>query len=377
MKPKPILVVLLAALTLTGCSVQVRSEPTAGAPSPALASSEPLTIEQSDVSPPASKLSDVIARALPSVVNVRVRSVGDQRGEGSGVIISRNGIILTNNHVVSEASEVKVVFNDDEHEPMFGRVLGVAPDQDIAVIKVDADDLTPMPIARSSNIALGTEVIAIGYPLGLGGATVTRGIISGKGRDIEVQDPSNPLGSQTLEKVLQTDAAINPGNSGGALVDMRGQLVGINSAAAQAGAAENVGFAIAIDSAIPTVEHIVNTPVQQQPWLGVYLSDVGELTEEERAQLNADSGIEGAVLAAVVSGGPAEAAGLEIGDVITAIDGDAVPGAAELIEKLNTYSPGDAVSLTVATDDGTDAVEVTLGQRPPQFASSPSPSPEG
>jgi len=193
----------------------------------------------------------VVERVLPGVVNVRVEALG-RSGAGSGVVIDREGTILTNNHVVAGASEVTVVFNDGRHdEPLRGEVVGTAPERDLAVIRVDADDLTPVELGRSGDLSLGDPVLALGFPLGLG-PTVTQGIVSGLERTIE------PSGGPRLEGLLQTDAAINPGNSGGALVDAAGRLIGINTAAA--GFAENIGFAIAIDQAQPVVEEILNQP---------------------------------------------------------------------------------------------------------------------
>jgi S1-C subfamily serine protease len=190
----------------------------------------------------------VAQRVLPGVVYVRVEGFGGT-GAGSGVVIDREGTILTNNHVVAGASEVTVVFNDGRHdEPLRGEVVGTAPERDLAVVRVDAGDLTPVELGRSGDLRLGDPVLALGFPLGLG-PTVTQGIVSGLERTIE------PSGGPRLEGLLQTDAAINPGNSGGALVDANGRLVGINTAGA--GFAENIGFAIAIDQARPVVEEIL------------------------------------------------------------------------------------------------------------------------
>jgi S1-C subfamily serine protease len=234
-------------------------------------------LQQLDVESPHSSVADMIEEVLPTVVNVRVTSVGfdplgepeEQKGQGSGVVIDEAGIILTNNHVVAGSSDVSVVFNDD-HGTMEGTVIGTAPEKDLAVIEVDADDLTAIDLGRSSSLRLGDEVVAIGFPLGLGGPTVTKGIISALERNITVSGDFE----ERLEGLLQTDAAINPGNSGGALVDLAGNLVGINTAAAQAGAAENIGFAIPMDGALPIVEEILSEPPEERAWLGVQIQSV-------------------------------------------------------------------------------------------------------
>ena len=206
-------------------------------------------------------LADMVQRVLPSLVNVRVQLgggggfledlIGGGEGEGSGVIIDENGTILTNNHVVQDAESVTIVFADGQHAELPGRVLGTAPERDLAVVCVDATDLHAVEIGSSACLRLGDDAVALGYPLGLGGPTVTRGIVSGLGRELA------PLGGVPLRDMIQTDAAINPGNSGGPLVDIDGKLIGINTAGALAAFAENVGFAIAIDGAMPVVEDIL------------------------------------------------------------------------------------------------------------------------
>ncbi len=178
------------------------------------------------------------------------------------MILRRDGLILTNNHVVEGSTGVSVSFNDDVHEtPLDGTVIGTAPERDLAVIRVDADDLVPVELARSSALRLGDVVIAIGFPLGLGGPTVTSGIVSGLDRTIEGRNGD-------LTGLLQTDAAINPGNSGGPLVDRSGRLVGINTAGIRQSDTENIGFAIAIDEALPVIERISEGPVADRGLAG-------------------------------------------------------------------------------------------------------------
>jgi S1-C subfamily serine protease len=322
--------------------------------------SEQVDLSQSDTPPPRSPVAEVVAEALPSVVNVKVTSVnnvGLGRGEGSGVVIDAGGVILTNFHVVSGAVNVDIVFNDD-HGRMPGRVIGGIPERDLAVIRVDADDLDPIEIGRSSNLRLGDDVIAIGFPLGLGGPTVTKGIVSALDRSIEA-------GAEglSLEGLLQTDAAINPGNSGGALIDRAGRLVGINTAAAQASAAENIGFAIAIDSALPVIEEILSEPPEDRAWLGVSIDSVDSASDA--AQLGLDLDVRGAAITLVFPDNPAQAAGLEEGDVIIRVGDDPVRSAEDLTSALARLDPGDEVDVVIVNQEGTRTVEVTLAQRPP------------
>jgi S1-C subfamily serine protease len=319
-------------------------------------------LEQSDNSAPPSDVAEMIEDVLPSVVNVRVTSVGvgfsePRQGEGSGVVIDKDGVILTNAHVVQGAVKVTVVTSDGRRE-LEGRVIGSAPERDLAVIDVDAD-LDPIEIGHSSppDLRLGDQVVALGFPLQLGGPTVTQGIVSGLRRNIDVQDPS--VGVRRLEGVLQTDAAINPGNSGGALVNAAGQLIGINSAGAST--AENVGFAIAIDDALPVVEQILEEPASERAWLGVY---VGQLTPPIASQLGLPSGTRGALIDTTIPGGPAEEAGLEAGDVIVAIGDREVTSTGSLTTVLGEFSPGDEVTVEVIGPNGSRSVELVLEQRP-------------
>jgi S1-C subfamily serine protease len=308
---------------------------------------------------------------LPSVVNVRVRSLSvgqfgaqQARGEGSGVIIDRTGIVLTNAHVIRDAIEVEVVFNDD-HQPMTGRVLGQVPERDLAVIRVDADDLDPIPIGHSEPpwLNLGDPVVAVGFPLDLGGVTVTKGIVSGQDRTITVGE--DVTGVTHLEGMLQTDAAINPGNSGGALVDMEGRLVGINSAGAAAGAAENIGFAIAIDNALPVIEEILSQPRSARAWLGVQVVGVDQVVAN---QIGLPPDTRGAAVVGVIPGSPAERAGIEPGEVIVGVGGAAIEAPAGLTESLTERDPGDEITVELLGPGGRRGVTVRLAARPPAFS---------
>ena len=372
-KGSPWLVALLAlALVAGACNLEIRSN---RAPEGDVAADlEPLpdvTFEQSDERPPRSKIADVIEQVLPSVVNVRVTAlqqdvltgdIEEGRGQGSGVIIDERGVIVTNNHVVQQATEVTIVLHDGRK--LEGTVVDTNPERDLAVVRVDADELTPIEFGRSSSLRLGDEVLAIGFPLGLtGGPTVTQGIVSAQDRTIPV---GTAAGGEDLELtgLIQTDAAINPGNSGGPLVDLNGRLIGINTAAAGAAAAENVGFAINIDDAIPIIREILTTPPDERSWMGVILETLDEGVAEE---LDLPSDLNGALIAQVVSDSPAEQAGLKEGDVVTSVDGEEVEDHQELIDILSGYDPGETVELEVTNSSGSRTVEVELGVRPPAF----------
>lgn len=237
-----------ATYLLTGREAAPATQPTQVAPAVETAATA------ADTS--ASAMLEVV---LPSVVNIRVtRAVYDPFGgrheeaaEGSGVILSSDGLIVTNAHVVEDATSTEVEFTDGR-EPLTASVVEVDAAHDVAVLDVDADDLTPITVGSSASMRLGAEVYAIGFPLELG-PTVTEGIVSGVDRSVDVQDGSE---IRRLSGLLQTDAAINPGNSGGALVNAAGELVGIPTVAARASSAENVGFAISADSVMAFVREL-------------------------------------------------------------------------------------------------------------------------
>ncbi|HWC14450.1 MAG TPA: trypsin-like peptidase domain-containing protein [Actinomycetota bacterium] len=361
------LVVLAALCSLLGaCTITELQDAAQDLADPAASPSE-VDLDQSDVPPPPSRIADVIEETLPSVVNVKVTSVnnvGLGRGEGSGVVIDETGVILTNFHVVAGAVNVEVVFNDGR-DKMAGRVVGGIPERDLAVIRVDAGDLDPIEMGRSSNLRLGDDVLAIGFPLGLGDSpTVTKGIVSALDRNISA-------GAQGLELqgLLQTDAAINPGNSGGALIDRAGRLVGINTAAARASAAENVGFAIAIDEALPVIEEILSEPPSQRAWLGVSVAPVESASDAVALRL--DPSVRGAAITLIFPDNPAEAAGLQEGDVIVRVGDFDVRSAEDLTEALARLDPGERVEVVVVNQEGTRTVQLTLAQRPPDVLPEP------
>ena len=330
-------------------------------------SGDSVEIEQSQRPPPASPTAEVVYEVLPSVVHIRTTALRpdffgqptESRAEGSGIVIDKDGIIVTNNHVVQGAVKVQVIFND-RNRRMEGEVIGTSSERDLAVVRVDARDLDPLEIGRSSKLHLGDEAIAIGFPLGLGGPTVTRGIISGLDRTVQAQ---NQCGVERLEGVLQTDAAINPGNSGGPLVDAAGRLVGINTAGASPAAAENLGFAIAIDSVLPDIREIVSQPEGKRAWLGVQVQSIESAASAALAGL--DPEVRGAAVVAVVPDSPAAAAGIEPGEVIVRLGDRRIASAADLTDALTAFDPGEALEVRLVAPGGARTVEVELRGRPP------------
>ncbi len=287
----------------------------------------------------------VAAQVLPSVVSI---SVGG--GGGSGVIISSDGQILTNNHVVQAAQGGQIVVTFHDGETATADVIGTDPLTDIAVIQAeDVSGLQAADLGRSADLAVGQQVVAIGSPLGLDG-TVTTGIVSALNRPVTAGGQQGG-GTPTVFDAIQTDAPINPGNSGGPLVNMAGEVVGINSAIASTNVnpgSIGLGFAIPIDQAKPIAEELVQTGKATHAQIGIGVD-------------NATGEVRGAVVREVRPGSAAEQAGLENGDIVTRIDDRLVTDAESLIAAVRSYRPGDEVELTVVRDGETVTVQVTLG----------------
>ncbi|UZJ24110.1 trypsin-like peptidase domain-containing protein [Rhodococcus antarcticus] len=300
----------------------------------------------------------VAAKVLPSVVQIQVL-VGQSGGEGSGIILSSDGQILTNNHVVESAAgarsgAITVAFQDGSTAT--ATILGRDPSADLAVIKVDKTGLTPITIGSSGSLAVGQDVVAIGSPLGLAG-TVTSGIVSALNRPVSASGQSSATSQASVIDAIQTDAAINPGNSGGALVNMNGELVGINSAIASLGAAQGsqsgsigLGFAIPIDQAKRIAQELIDSGHATQAVLGV------------TAQ-NATSGTRGAVVGDVSANGAAAKAGLSSGDTITKVDDRVIDSSDALVAAIRSHAPGDTVTLTVVSGGSGKTVQATLGSQ--------------
>jgi Do/DeqQ family serine protease len=272
-------------------------------------------------------------------------------GLGSGVIVSGDGYILTNNHVVEAADEIEVALNDGRK---FGaKVVGADPESDLAVVRINNEGKLPaITFANSENLRVGDVVLAIGNPFGVG-QTVTSGIISALGR--------SHLGINTFENFIQTDAAINPGNSGGALVDSNGYLIGINTAIySQSGGSMGIGFAIPASLAKSVMEQIVRTGTVTRGWIGV---EVQEITPELAESFNMKTP-QGALIAGVMRGSPADRAGIKPGDVLLAVAGKAVTDAQVMLETIAAQTPGQNVKMKVRREAKEIDLDVPIGKRP-------------
>lgn len=324
---------------------------------------------------PAGSVEQVAAKVIPSVVKLQI-DMGGQGDEGSGIVLSADGLILTNNHVVAPAAgedqgaqptsadstgggeaTKTVTFSNGQTAPF--TVVGTDPAGDLAIVRAQGvSGLTPITMGSSKDVKVGEQVVAIGSPLGLQG-TVTTGIVSALDRPVAAGDGSG--GSVSVLDAIQTDAAINPGNSGGALVNMNGELIGVNSAIASMGGGDagsgggqsgsiGLGFAIPADQAKRIADELVSTGTASHGSLGVQLSK------------DASKG-SGAAIAEVVDGGPAAAAGLPNSAVITKIDGQVIDGPEALVAAVRSRAPGDTVSVTYLDGSGAaQTTQVTLGK---------------
>ena len=306
---------------------------------------------------PAGSVANVAANVLPSVVQIKVNTTEGQ-ATGSGFVIDKAGLLVTNNHVVSGAQgPVKVLFIDGTTTT--ANVVGTSPSYDLAVLKINAKNLKALPLGNSDSIVVGDPVIAIGSPLGLSG-TVTSGIISAENRPVTAGERGT--NDSSYINAIQTDAAINPGNSGGPLVDLDGEVIGVNSAIATLGSGLGgesgnigVGFAIPINQARRTIEQLITKGEAQFPIIGASLDGA---FPGPGARIATDAAADGTP--PLVSGGPAEKAGLRPGDVITALDGTKVADSAELIVAIRSHRPGETVTLTVKRSGKQRQIRVKL-----------------
>lgn len=273
-----------------------------------------------------------------------------QGGLGSGVIVSPQGYILTNNHVVEEADEIEVFFNDGRKAT--AKVIGTDPDSDLAVLKVEVDKLPTIVLGNSDALQVGDQVLAIGNPFGVG-QTVTSGIVSALGR--------NQLGINTFENFIQTDAAINPGNSGGALVDTNGNLLGINTAIySRSGGSMGIGFAIPVATAKQVLEDIVKDGKVTRGWIGVEPNDLSaELAETFDVKTK-----EGVIITGVLQNGPAAQAGIRPGDVIVSIADKPVRDVTQLLSVVSSLKPGTEAAFVVQRKTEQVRLKVIPGVRP-------------
>ncbi|RLJ63707.1 Do family serine endopeptidase [Sulfurisoma sediminicola] len=325
----------------------------------------------------AGSYADAAKRAVPAVVHIFTSQeikaprhpflndpffrhfFGDRFGEqtqrrsglGSGVVVSAEGYILTNYHVIEGADEIEVALNDGRK--FKAKAIGTDPESDLAVLKIAADSKLPaITFAAADNLRVGDVVLAIGNPFGVG-QTVTSGIVSALGR--------THLGINTFENFIQTDAAINPGNSGGALVDASGNLVGINTAIySQSGGSMGIGFAIPVSLVRSVMEQIIKTGTVTRGWVGVEVQEVTpELAESFRLPSTS-----GALIAGVMRGSPADKAGVKPGDLLLAIDGKPVTDAQVMLGLIAALAPGQEARFNLRRDGKEVALAITIGKRP-------------
>jgi serine protease Do len=304
-------------------------------------------------------ITEVVAKVKPSVVAINVEVVTydifnrptQVEGAGSGWIIDRDGYIVTNNHVVEGAESVTVTLGDGSKFS----AIEVRMDSltDLAVVKIDAHNLPALDIGDSSLLAIGDWVIAVGNALGMG-ISATSGIVSAL--DVSLAESAD----QTLHGLVQTDAAINPGNSGGPLVNMAGEVIGIDSIKVAQVGVEGMGYAISINEAMPIIEELINTGHIVRPWLGIGLTSVTQMVASFY-NLAVDSGV---LVTQVTSGSPAEKAGLQSGDIIVAINDAEVSNAGDLVQIVNSYTIGQQVEITFWRGQKKDTTILILGESP-------------
>jgi len=322
-------------------------------------------------------LSGAAQKASPAVVSIntsksRLRKADQQNpgsryfqgdpdednsaGSGSGVIVSPEGHILTNNHVIEEADDIEVVLSDGRRAQ--AKVIGTDPDSDLALLKISLDKLPVIVLGQSESLHVGDVALAIGNPFGVG-QTVTSGIVSALGR--------NQLGINTFENFIQTDAAINPGNSGGALVDVNGHLIGINTAIySRSGGNMGIGFAIPVATAMSVMQDLLKDGKVTRGWLGVEPQDMSpELAETFNLPSNAGKeALRGVVITGVLQNGPAAKAGVRAGDVIVQVNSQAIGNVSELLTSVANLKPGTQAKLQVWRRQGLTEISVTPSQRP-------------
>jgi serine protease DegQ len=328
----------------------------------------------SSLAPPAGSYREAAQRAMPAVVNILTtkatgptnpllkdpffrRFFGDRLPEdeqqsslGSGVIVSPEGYILTNNHVVEAADEIEVVLADGRKAK--ARIVGTDPETDLAVIRIDLKSLPVIVLGQAEQARVGDVVLAIGNPFGVG-QTVTLGIISALGR--------NNLHINHFENFIQTDAAINFGNSGGALIDANGNLLGINSAIySQTGGSVGIGFAIPVTTAKQVMESIIKSGHVVRGWIGIESQDI----TPELAETFGLGQQKGAIIAGVVRNGPADKAGIKPGDILLSVDGKAVSDTTEMVNLIAQLAPASKAKMTLLRKNKQAIVDVTVGKRP-------------
>ena len=310
------------------------------------------TVEERVVKAGQEAVVEAAHKVLPSVVNIEVQIGNYAAGIGSGFIYRPDGYIVTNNHVVQDTTKIKVSLRDGSTYD--AKAVGTDPETDLAVIKIDASDLPTATLGTSSDLVAGELAVAVGSPEGFEGS-VTSGIISALNRNIVI--PNGP----PLLDVIQTDAAINPGNSGGPLCNSMGDVVGINTAIySESGGYDGLGFAIPIDSAKPVIDQLIDKGAAVHPWLGF----TGSTLDPEVAKRYNLPVEKGAIVRRVVSGAPAEKAGLEAGDIIVAINGTPVDSMDQVMLELRKRQVGDTVTIDYYRGNDKKQTTAVLEEKP-------------
>jgi serine protease DegQ len=271
-------------------------------------------------------------------------------GSGSGVIVNSDGLIITNQHVVESADEIEVGLNDGRTAK--AELVGTDPETDLAVLRIKMEDLPALQFAADDNVRVGDVVLAMGNPFGVG-QTVTMGIVSALGR--------NKVGINTFENFIQTDAAINPGNSGGALVDTAGNLLGINTAIySRSGGSLGIGFAIPAKTVQGVLNQIVRTGTVTRGYIGVEQQNI---TEELASAFDLPQR-EGVIIAGIVKDGPADKAGLKVGDILLKLDEQKITDTTQMLNQIAGYAPGDKKSVELLRDGKIETLDIEIGVRP-------------
>ena len=354
------LALIVLGLVASACTIQAGQQSSTSSPATG-------TVLSGGGTPAADEpVAQVVSATLPAVVNVTTDILTPQgqtgQGVGTGFIVRSDGIVVTNCHVVEDATKITVSTSAKTPQRYDARVIGGDCEHDLAVLKIDGNNLPTVPLGNSSDVVLGQRVVAIGYALALqGGPTVTTGIVSALDRTVQVQDPNCTVCknfSRTYSSVIQTDAAINHGNSGGPLLNLEGQVVGINSAGDDN--AQSIGFAIAIDSVKDAIDHAIASPLAPTGYLGIQTADLTPAIAQQLGTTTQD----GAYVIGTTKGGPADTAGMKSGDVIVSVDGKTVSSATDLGDILNGLQPGTSVPVVVDRGGQQVTLNVTLAARP-------------
>ncbi|HJV74547.1 MAG TPA: Do family serine endopeptidase [Noviherbaspirillum sp.] len=338
-----------------------------------IAASVPVLEAPANAAPSQGSYREAAKRAMPAVVNIFTtkgtrepktpfmddplfrRFFGDQQEDrqfslGSGVVVSPDGYVLTNNHVIETADEIEVALADGRKA--VGKVVGTDPETDLAVVKISLQNLPAITLGHAEQAKVGDVVLAIGNPFGVG-QTVTMGIISALGR--------NHLGINTFENFIQTDAAINPGNSGGALIDAEGNLLGINTAIySRSGGSLGIGFAIPVTTVKTVMESIISSGHVVRGWIGVEPQDI----TPELAESFGLTKKSGAIIAGVLKGGPADRAGVRPGDILVAVEDKPVSDTTDMLNLIAQLTPGNKAKMTVLRKNQESTIDVLVGKRP-------------